>query len=302
MSQPTRVITQAEAGQRLDKFLPVVDNQHSRSRWQQLIQQQFVLVNDKPVKPSYQLEVDDVISFLPFPILDIPLKPEAIPLKIVYEDADCLVVNKPQGMVVHPSIGHTTGTLVHALLHHCKDLSGLNGEKRPGIVHRLDKDTSGLMVVAKHDVAHRQLAEQLQTHTMARSYTALVRGVIKETTGKIMAPIGRDPDDRVAMDVVADGKHAETRFEVIHRFHHHTLIHCHLATGRTHQIRVHMAFIQHPIESDPLYQPQKHPLHAFGQLLHAHRLTFIHPSTGKTMSFEAPLPDYFEKIIKKLSL
>jgi 23S rRNA pseudouridine1911/1915/1917 synthase len=289
-------------GQRLDKFLSSQYSQHSRSRWQQLIDQQFVLVNGQASKPSYVLALEDIVTLLPVPIVDVAMKPEAIPLEIVYEDADMLIVNKPQGMVVHPSIGHHSGTLVNALLHYSHDLSGLNGEKRPGIVHRLDKDTSGLMVVAKHDQAHRHLAAQLQTHTMARAYTALVRGVIKENKGKIIAPIGRDPDDRIAMDVVVDGKPSETRFEVVQRFTRHTLVHCHLATGRTHQIRVHMAFIQHPIESDPLYVPQKHPLHEAGQLLHAHQLTLVHPRTEKIVTFQAPLPAYFINIIERLSL
>ena len=192
----------ADKDLRLDQWLVKRDPTHSRSRWQQLIDQGIVLVNQKQVKPSYRLNVQDVISFLPIPLMDVPIVAEALPLTVVFQDSDLAIIDKPQGMVVHPAPGHADGTLVNALLFHLKDLSGINGEKRPGIVHRLDKDTSGLLVVAKHDQAHRFLADQLKDHSMKRDYYALVRGVIKENKGKIIAPIGRDPDDRVAMDVV----------------------------------------------------------------------------------------------------
>ncbi len=294
-----RILAEDQA-QRLDVWLVKHDPSLSRARWQQLIEQGFVLVNDLTCKPSYHLRLGDRIGILPAPLVEVDVKAEAIPLTIVYEDEDVLVVNKPQGMVVHPAPGHPSGTLVNALLHHVKDLSGIGGEKRPGIVHRLDKDTSGLLIIAKHDQAHRHLAEQLKDHTMKRDYQALVRGVIKEAKGKIIAPIGRDPDDRILMGVAGSGKPAETGFIVLERFAKHTLIHCQLKTGRTHQIRVHLHYIHHPIESDPLYLPQKHPLHPGGQLLHAFQLTFIHPRTKKTMTFNAPLPDYFTKLLTKL--
>jgi 23S rRNA pseudouridine1911/1915/1917 synthase len=290
----------ADKDLRFDQWLVKVDSTHSRSRWQQLIDQGIVLVNQKQVKPSYRLNVDDVISFLPIPLIDVPIVAEALPLKVVFQDSDLAIIDKPQGMVVHPAPGHPDGTLVNALLYHLNDLSGINGEKRPGIVHRLDKDTSGLLVIAKHDQAHRMLAEQLKDHSMKRDYYALVRGVIKENKGKIIAPIGRDPDDRIAMDVVETGKPAETTFEVMERFPQHTLIQCHLSTGRTHQIRVHLNFIHHPLESDPVYLPQKHPLHPHGQMLHAFQLTLTHPRTNKKMTFKSSLPAYFEAILKKL--
>ncbi len=285
---------------RLDQWLAKTDSKHSRARWQSLIDDGYVLVNGVKTKSSHRLTLKDEITLLPFPTETISIKPEALPLEIVYQDQDLAIILKPQGMVVHPAPGHPSGTLVNALLHHLKDLSGIHGEIRPGIVHRLDKDTSGLMVVAKHDASHRFLAAQLKDHEMKRDYYALVRGVIKENKGKIIAPIGRDPDDRLAMDVIADGKEAETSFDVIERFANHTLVACHLATGRTHQIRVHMNFIHRPIESDPIYMPQKHPLHPGGQLLHAYQLTLTHPSTKKKMTFTAPLPNYFEAILKKL--
>ena len=290
----------ADKDLRLDQWLVKRDPTHSRSRWQQLIEQGIVLVNQKHVKPSYRLSVFDIISFLPIPLVDVPIVAEALPLTVVFQDSDLAIIDKPQGMVVHPAPGHADGTLVNALLFHLKDLSGINGEKRPGIVHRLDKDTSGLLVVAKHDQAHRFLADQLKDHSMKRDYYALVRGVIKENKGKIIAPIGRDPDDRVAMDVVETGKSAETTFDVVELFAQHTLIQCHLSTGRTHQIRVHLNFIHHPLESDPVYMPQKHPLHPHGQMLHAFQLTLTHPGTNKKMTFHSPLPAYFEAILKKL--
>lgn len=293
-------ITEAFIGVRLDQWLAKVDTRHSRARWQMLIDQGKVLVNGQVKPASHRLSMTDEITVLPFVNEASQLLPENIPLNILYQDEAIAIIDKPQGMVVHPAAGHRTGTLVNALLFHLKDLSGINGELRPGIVHRLDKDTSGLLVVAKHDEAHRQLAEQLKSRTMKRDYYALVTGTIKENKGKIIAPIGRDPDDRLAMDVIADGKPAETSFTVVERFAKHTLVMCHLATGRTHQIRVHMDFIHHPIESDPVYGHQKHPLHAAGQLLHAYQLTLVHPTTKKVMTFQSPLPDYFQAILTQL--
>jgi 23S rRNA pseudouridine1911/1915/1917 synthase len=293
-------VSPEEVQLRIDRFLANHMPDVTRNHVMHHIDKGFVLINGKVIKPSYRLRLHDVIEVLPWPVELTTLIPKAIPLNIVYEDADIIVINKPQGMVVHPSPGHYEDTLVHALLHHCKDLSGINGEMRPGIVHRIDKDTSGLLVVAKHDTAHVGLAKQLEDHSLSRVYTALVSGVIREQKGKIIAPIGRDPDDRVAMDVIAGGKEAVTHFTVIERFQDHTLLHVELETGRTHQIRVHMKFIHHPIESDPVYNLQKHALHARGQMLHASQLTLRHPTTHEIMTFTAPLPDYFERILKKL--
>jgi 23S rRNA pseudouridine1911/1915/1917 synthase len=285
---------------RIDKAMVATLPEFTRSHLSRRIEDGFILVNDEIVKPSYTLSVHDVITIEPFTSDAGPLVAENIPLDIVYEDQDILVVNKKQGMVVHPSNGHQVGTLVHALLYHCKDLSGINGEIRPGIVHRIDKDTSGLLVVAKHDTAHVFLADQLADHSLSRTYLALVTGVVRENKGKVIAPIGRNPDDRLAMDVMKDGKEAVTMFQVLERFEAHSLLSCQLHTGRTHQIRVHMNYIHHPIESDPVYNKQKYRLHDGGQLLHAAGLTLIHPRTKEKMTFEAPLPDYFEAILSKL--
>ena len=300
-NQPIQFVVNADVlNLRIDRFLANQMPDVTRNHVMHHIDKGFVLINGKAIKPSYRLRLNDVIEVKPWPLETTTLIPKAIPLDIVYEDTDIIVINKPQGMVVHPSPGHYDDTLVHALLHHCKDLSGINGEMRPGIVHRIDKDTSGLLVVAKHDTAHVGLAKKLEDHSLSRVYTALVSGVIREQKGKIIAPIGRDPDDRVAMDVIAGGKEAVTHFTVIERFSDHTLLQVALETGRTHQIRVHMKFIHHPIESDPVYNLQKHALHPLGQMLHASELTLKHPITQQVMTFSAPLPNYFEKILKKL--
>jgi 23S rRNA pseudouridine1911/1915/1917 synthase len=287
-------------GMRLDKAMVVTLPEFTRSHLARRIEQGFILVNDTIVKPSLRLSPGDIIDIETFTQEVGPLIPENIPLDIVYEDEDIIVINKKQGMVVHPSNGHQVGTLVHALLYHCKDLSGINGEIRPGIVHRIDKDTSGLIVVAKSDTAHVALAEQLVDHSLARTYLALVNGVVRENKGKVIAPIGRNLDDRLAMDVIKDGKDATTLFTVLERFEDHSLLSCQLHTGRTHQIRVHMKYIHHPIESDPVYNKQKHRLHDHGQLLHAKGLVLVHPRTKQVMEFDAPLPDYFEEILMKL--
>ena len=228
---------------------------------------------------------------------------EDIPLKIIYEDEDILIIDKPQGMVVHPSFGHSEHTLVNAILHHCKDLSGINGVIRPGIVHRIDKDTSGLICVAKNDTAHNFLAEQLKDHTMSRTYVALVRGVIKENHGTIDMPIGRDKRNRQKMAVTRENsKEAITNFDTIKRYSEHTLVECHLITGRTHQIRVHMAYINHPVEGDPLYGGRSYKkLYDGGQLLTAIKLKLIHPRTKKEMEFQTEIPSYFQDILDKLN-
>lgn len=298
MDEPVRlVITTALTG-RIDKQLGHHFKQFSRSQIQRWIEDGHVKVNDQPVKPKYKLAVGDVVTIEPEKPKKIDLVPENIPLDIVYEDDDVIVVNKPQGMVVHPAPGHPDHTLVNALLYH-SPLSTINGEFRPGIVHRIDKDTSGLLMVAKNDMAHRSLAAQLKAKTNEREYVALVHGVIKEDQGTIDAPLGRSPKDRKKQAVVADGRHAVTHFKVLKRYQHYTLVSCRLETGRTHQIRVHMKYIGHPLAGDPFYGPRK-TLPGNGQYLHARLLGFKHPRTGKQLTFTAPLPSYFQKMLDKL--
>lgn len=274
-------------------------NDVSRSQIQKWIESGHVIVNGKTVKPKYKLADNDQIKVVPVEPQKIDLTPEDIPLDIVYEDDDVLVVNKPQGMVVHPSAGHPNHTLVNALLYH-SPLSTINGEFRPGIVHRIDKDTSGLLMVAKNDHAHQCLAAQLKAKTNEREYIALVHGQIEEERGTINAPLGRSTINRQKQAVVADGRHAVTHFNVLKRYQHYTLVSCHLETGRTHQIRVHMQYIGHPLAGDPLYGPRK-TLPGNGQYLHAKLLGFVHPTTNEQMTFEAPLPEYFQTMITYLN-
>jgi 23S rRNA pseudouridine1911/1915/1917 synthase len=296
----TYKVTLLENGYRLDKALALFVPDQSRTYLSKLIDDGNCYVNGKPAKSSLKVKEGDEIS------LDIPeaqelnIKKEDIPLDIVYEDSDILVINKPQGMVVHPAAGHHEGTLVNAVMHHCEDLSGINGIARPGIVHRIDKDTSGLLCIAKHDTAHKFLAEQLKDHIMARDYIALVRGVINENNGTIDMPIGRDKNNRQKMAVTKENsKNAITHFKVLKRFTNHTLVECKLVTGRTHQIRVHMSHIGFPVEGDPLYGSRTYDkIHKDGQLLVAYKLRLIHPSTKKEVEFEIPLPDYFNKILE----
>ena len=283
---------------RIDKVLAHQFNQFSRSHLQKWIVDGNVRVNGQPVKPKYKLAVGDQVVIEPEAPQKVDLTPEKIPLDIVYEDDDVIVVNKPQGMVVHPAPGHPDHTLVNALLYH-SPLSTINGEFRPGIVHRIDKDTSGLLMVAKNDLAHRSLSAQLKAKTNQREYVALVHGVIKQDAGTIDAPIGRSKKDRKKQAVVSDGRHAVTHFKVLHRFRHYTLVSCRLETGRTHQIRVHMKSIGHPLAGDPLYGPRK-TLPGRGQYLHARLLGFKHPRTGKELVFTAPLPEYFQQMLDKL--
>ena len=283
---------------RIDKVLGHHFSQFSRSHLQKWIEDGNVKVNGQTVKPKYKLAVGDQVVITPEAPQKIDLEPENIPLDIIYEDDDVVVVNKPQGMVVHPAPGHPNHTLVNALLYHCP-LSTINGEFRPGIVHRIDKDTSGLLMVAKNDMAHRSLAAQLKAKTNKREYVALVHGVIKQDTGTIDAPIGRSRKDRKKQAIVADGRHAVTHFKVLKRFRHYTLVSCRLETGRTHQIRVHMKSIGHPLAGDPLYGPRK-TLPGNGQYLHARELGFKHPRTGKELLFTAPLPAYFQQMLDKL--
>lgn len=293
----TLVVDEGLTG-RIDKQLGHHFNQFSRSQLQKWIKDGHVLVNGKQVKSKYQLAVGDQVEIVPEQPQKIDLEPEDIPLDIVYEDDDVIVVNKPQGMVVHPAPGHPDHTLVNALLYH-SPLSTINGEFRPGIVHRIDKDTSGLLMVAKNDMAHHSLAAQLKAKTNKREYVALVHGIIKENQGTIDAPLGRSLKDRKKQTVVADGRHAVTHFRVLERFRHYTLVACRLETGRTHQIRVHMKYIGHPLAGDPLYGPRK-TLPGNGQYLHARLLGFKHPRTGKQMTFTAPLPEYFSKMLEHL--
>ena len=298
----TYKVTYLEDGLRLDKTLVVFCPDKSRSYLSLLISEGHCLVNGTVQKASFKVKEGDEISIdIPDPV-ELVIKKEDIPLDIVYEDEDILIINKPQGMVVHPSAGHHEHTLVNAIMNHCKDLSGINGVIRPGIVHRIDKDTSGLICIAKNDTAHEFLAEQLKTHSMARTYVALVRGVIKEETGTIDMPIGRDPKNRQKMAVVREGgKNAITNFKVLERFSTHTLIECSLVTGRTHQIRVHMSQIGYPVEGDPLYAGKNYDkLYKGGQLLTAVKLKLIHPTTKKEMEFSIPIPDYFQVIIDSL--
>lgn len=295
---PQHLIADPSMTGRLDKVLAHQLADVSRSQLKNWIDQGLVTVNQQVVKAKYSVAVGDQIEINPPAPKTIDLSPEDMDLDTVYEDDDVIVVNKPQGMVVHPSAGHPNHTLVNGLLHH-SPLSTINGEFRPGIVHRIDKDTSGLLMVAKNDHAHQSLAAQLKAKTNEREYIALVHGVIKENEGKIDAPIGRSLKDRKQQAVVPNGKAAVTHFKVLKRYQHYTLISCHLETGRTHQIRVHMKYINHPLAGDPLYGPRK-TLPGNGQYLHAKTLGFVHPTTGEQMRFSAPLPDWFEKMIQYL--
>lgn len=288
--------------ERVDKFLSSMLPEQSRSYLQKIIREGSVLVNGKPVKASYRMEDTDVVT-IDLPELAEPeIEAEDIPLDILYEDADLLIVNKPKGMVVHPSAGHSSGTLVNAVLYHCRgQLSGINGVMRPGIVHRIDRDTTGALVICKNDMAHNHVAEQLKEHSITRKYRAITVGVIREDEGTIDAPIGRHPVERKKMAInEKNGKRAVTHYRVLQRFANHTYIECQLETGRTHQIRVHMASIHHPILGDTVYGPAKNPYHLEGQTLHAQVLGLIHPVTGNYIEVEAPLPKYFQKLLQTL--
>ena len=295
------VVTYLEANNRLDKALSIFKSDLSRSYIAKLIEEGKVLVNNKQEKSSYKVKENDEILLMDIEQKVSEIKEEDIPLDVVYEDDDIMIINKVQGMVVHPANGHYSGTLVNALMYQSDSLSSINGVVRPGIVHRIDKDTSGLICIAKNDSAHHFLSEQLKDHTMAREYMALVRGVIKENSGTIDMPIGRDKKDRQKMGIDKEGKPSTTHFQVIERFHDHTLVKCQLVSGRTHQIRVHMAAIGHPVEGDPLYAGRNYDkLYKNGQLLTAYKLKLIHPSSKKEMVFEIDLPDYFKKVLDSL--
>lgn len=291
-----------KGGERIDKYLSEQLEDMTRSHIQKLIKENMVRVNGIAVKSNFKLSASDQIE-VEIPELKEPdILPENIPLDILYEDQDILVVNKPKGMVVHPAPGHYTGTLVNAIMYHCKDnLSGINGVLRPGIVHRIDMDTTGSLVICKNDRAHQALAEQLKEHSITRKYHAIVHGRLKEDEGTIDKPIGRHPIDRKKMSVhCTNGREAITHYRVLKRFQQFTYIECQLETGRTHQIRVHMSSIGHPILGDQIYGPAKCPYKLQGQTLHAKVLGITHPTTGEYMEFDAPLPDYFQALLEKM--
>ena len=299
MTVVTITIEAENAGERIDKALSTIQAEWSRSQISNWLADENIKVNGIDVKPKYKVRVGDVIEVTVPEVEDLEIIPEDLNLEIVYEDADVLVVNKPRGMVVHPAPGHASGTLVNGLMHHCTDLSGINGVARPGIVHRIDKDTSGLLMVAKNDVAHASLVDQLVNKTVTRKYTALVHGHIAHDKGTIDAPIGRDTKDRQKQAIVDNGKHAVTHFQVIERFGHFTLVECRLETGRTHQIRVHMNYIGFPLAGDPKYGPKK-TIDFPGQVLHAGVLGFVHPVSGEYLEFSSPLPEDFEQLLSDL--
>lgn len=285
---------------RIDKYLSDI-TEHSRTRIQDLADNGLLLVNDKPVKSSYKVVLNDVITCDLPELEEMTIEKENIPLDILYEDSDIIVINKPKGMVVHPAPGNYSNTLVNALLYHCEDLSGINGVMRPGIVHRLDKDTTGCIVACKNDKAHRSISEQLSTKTCKRTYLSIVKGVIQHNNGVINAPIGRDPNNRQKMKVTdKNSKEAITNFRVLERFKDSTYVECELETGRTHQIRVHMKYINHPVLGDDKYGSIFKPIETNGQVLHASSLKLIHPTTNEEMVFNAPLPDYFEEVLEYL--
>jgi 23S rRNA pseudouridine1911/1915/1917 synthase len=293
-----------QEGERVDKYLSEVLENRSRSYIQKLIKDQCVIVNQKPVKASYRLLVGDRVEITLPEIKELDLIPEDIPLDILYEDEDVLVINKPKQMVVHPAPGHLTGTLVNALMYHCSGLSGINGTMRPGIVHRIDMDTTGSLVVCKNDVSHQSLAEQLKEHTIHRVYEALVHGSVREDSGTIDAPIGRHPVERKKMCInPKNGRHAVTHYKVLERFEAYTYIQCELETGRTHQIRVHMASMGHPLLGDSVYGPRRCPFPGLkGQTLHARTIGFIHPRSGEYLEIDAPYPKYFIELLDRLRL
>ena len=291
-----------DVGTRIDVFLAENMEDLSRSGVQKLIDEGLITLNGGKTKANYKLRAKDIIDVTVPEAKEVEILPEDIPLDILYEDADVIVVNKPQGMVVHPAPGHFSGTLVNALMFHCGDeLSGINGEKRPGIVHRIDKDTSGVLMIAKNDMAHQSLAAQLAEHSITRKYNAVVYNGFNEDEGTVNQPIGRNPQDRKKMAVTQKhSRHAVTHYRVIERMEKFTLIEAQLETGRTHQIRVHMTHIGHPLLGDPVYGPKKQPIALEGQALHARVLGFIHPRTGEYMEFEAPLPRHFEALLERL--
>ena len=292
-------ITEEMAGVRIDKAVSSIDEDWSRSQIANWVKDGAVKVNGEIVKPNYKVRPEDIIVVTPPSLEELDVVPEDLNLEIVYEDADVLVVNKPKGMVVHPAPGHSKGTLVNGLMFQIKDLSGINGVVRPGIVHRIDKDTSGLLMVAKNDASHNSLVDQLVKKTVTRKYVALVHGHIPHDKGTIDAPIGRDTKDRQKMAVIDKGKNAVTHFRVLERFGNYTLVECRLETGRTHQIRVHMKYIGFPLVGDPKYGPKK-TLDVGGQALHAEVIGFNHPKTGEYLEFSSEPPAEFSELLESL--
>ncbi len=290
------------AGLRIDRYLAEELPELSRSYIQKIIKDGGASLSGKPLKANYKVNPGDVIELVLPPAVEPEIQPENLPLDILYEDKDVIFVNKPKDMVVHPSAGHTSGTLVNGLLYHCKgELSGINGVMRPGIVHRIDKDTTGVLIVCKNDLAHNQIAEQLKEHSITRRYRAVVCGNLKADEGSVDAPVGRHPVDRKRMAVVSrGGKRAVTHYRVLERFGEYTYVECELETGRTHQIRVHMASIGHPLLGDEVYGRGKSSFRLQGQVLHAMILGVVHPSTGEYLEVEAPLPEYFAEVLEKL--
>lgn len=296
-----KISEEKDLGIRIDKYLSTILEGKSRSFIQGLIDSKSILVNSKVVKSNYKLKIEDEIQIkMPEPT-ELEVKAEKMDLNIIYEDKDIVVVNKEKGMVVHPAPGNYTGTLVNGLLYHCKDLSGINGVIRPGIVHRIDKDTSGVLVIAKNDESHNKLAVQFKDHSIKREYYALVEGKFSKEEGTVDKPLGRNKKDRLKMAIVSDGKRAVTHYKVLEQYNNNTsLVKCVLETGRTHQIRVHMASINHPLVGDEVYGSKKQKIKISGQVLHAKTLGFIHPTNNKYIEFDSELPKYYKEILEKL--
>ncbi len=296
------LVPEEAQGERIDKYLPEICFGLTRSYLQKLLKSQLGEVDGKAVKSSYRLSAGETVGLEVPEAVEPEIEAEPIPLDILYEDKDIILINKPKGMVVHPAAGHYSQTLVNGLMYHCRgELSGINGVMRPGIVHRIDMDTTGVLIVCKNDFAHNSIAEQLKVHSITRKYYAIVHGLIKEDEGTVDAPIGRHPVDRKKMSInYKNGKHAVTHYRVLERFKQFTYVECQLETGRTHQIRVHMASLNHPLLGDSVYGPSKCPFKLQGQTLHAGVLGIVHPRTGEYMEFSAPLPEYFENLLEKL--
>ena len=294
-------ISEEFVGLRLDKAISMKDDSLSRVAVQRMIDEENILVNGNPTKTSYKLKLNDIVTIIKEEPKEVEIKAEDIPLDVIYEDKDILVVNKQKGLVVHPGNGNPDGTLVNAIMARCKDsLSGIGGEIRPGIVHRIDKDTSGLLIIAKNDVSHINVSEQIKNHEVKKTYIALVRGVVKENQATINMPIARSEKDRTKMAVSKKGKEAITHITVLERFDGFTLLEVNIETGRTHQIRVHLSQIGYPIVGDFVYSNGKNPFGVEGQMLHSSKLDFVHPTTGEKMHLEAKLPEYFEEVLNKL--
>lgn len=295
------IVKNEESGKRIDAYISSVEDKISRTAVQRLIGEQAITVNGKDTKPSYKVQENDVIEIEEIKPKDIELKAENIPIEIIYEDEDIIVVNKPKGLVVHPAVGNLDGTLVNAIMSICKEsLSGIGGKIRPGIVHRLDKDTSGILIIAKNDSAHVNLSEQIKNHEVEKTYIALVRGIVKENEATINMPIGRSTKDRKKMTIDRKGKNAITHFKVLKRYEKYTLLEIKIETGRTHQIRVHLSHIGYPVVGDYIYSNGKNDFNVVGQMLHAKRIKFKHPKLDEVMELEANLPEYFQKILDNL--